>query len=196
MLRHPGRGTDVTGTGPEAASLAAPAVVTLCHEYAALAGAAVASLADFLADAAALAVRLLPSAQSARIRVRVPEVVTAIADAPDASCSRTPLATDLAGRASQSEVLAIPLVGGGDLAGVLELDPGCPERLPGGRARARRGARRPTHAEPGQRRRLTPRVATFAAASRHLRPSRASRVPPSVAVPLAGTVQRHVDRGR
>ena len=47
-------------------------VVTLCHEYAALAGAAVASLADFLADAAALAVRLLPSAQSARIRVRVP----------------------------------------------------------------------------------------------------------------------------
>ena len=74
----------MTGTGPEAASVAAPAVVVLCHEYAALAGVAVAGVAEFLADAAALAVRLLPTAQSARIRVRVPEVVTAIADAPDA----------------------------------------------------------------------------------------------------------------
>ena len=64
--------------------MAAPAVVVLCHEYAALAGVAVAGVAEFLADAAALAVRLLPTAQSARIRVRVPEVVTAIADAPDA----------------------------------------------------------------------------------------------------------------
>src|SRR6185436_9337457 len=61
----------VTGAGPgapDAAALVAPAVVTLCHEYAALAGAAVAGLAEFLADAAALAVRSLPSAQSARIR--------------------------------------------------------------------------------------------------------------------------------
>jgi GAF domain len=111
----------VTGTGPEAASVAAPAVVVLCHEYAALAGVAVAGVAEFLADAAALAVRLLPTAQSARIRVRVPEVVTAIADAPDA---------DHPGRAGQSEVLAIPLVGGGDLAGVLELDPGARDGFP------------------------------------------------------------------
>jgi GAF domain-containing protein len=60
-----------------------------------------------------LAVRLLPTAQSARIRVRVPEVVTAVADAdeppgPPARSSR--------------EVLAFPLVGRGDLAGILELD--------------------------------------------------------------------------
>ena len=95
----------MTGTGPEAASVAAPAVVVMCHEYAALAGVAVAGVAEFLADAAALAVRLLPTAQSARIQVRVPEVVTAIADA----------------------------------------------------------------SQPGQRRRLTPRVATFASASRHVR---------------------------
>jgi GAF domain-containing protein len=103
----------VTGTGPggaERAPSAAPAVVALCHEYAALAGAAVAGLAEFLADAAELAVRLLPTAQSARIRVRVPEVVTAVADA----------AGPLPG--GSGEVLAIPLVGGGDLAGVLELD--------------------------------------------------------------------------
>jgi GAF domain-containing protein len=93
--------------------LVAPAVVTLCHEYAALAGAAVAGLADFLTDAAALAVRLLPTAQSACIRVRVPEVVTAVADAdgPPGPPVR-----------STREVLAIPLVGGGDLAGILELD--------------------------------------------------------------------------
>jgi len=93
--------------------LAAPAVITLCHEYAALAGAAVAGLADFLADAAALAVRLLPTAQSACIRVRVPEVVTAVADAdePPGPAAR-----------SNREVLAIPLVGRGDLAGILELD--------------------------------------------------------------------------
>ena len=104
----------MTGTGPEAASVAAPAVVVLCHEYAALAGVAIAGVAEFLADAAALAVRLLPTAQSVRIRVRVPEVVTAIADAPDAHHP---------GRPGQSDVLAIPLVGGGDLAGVLVLTP-------------------------------------------------------------------------
>ena len=114
----------MTGSGSEAASVAAPAVVVLCHEYAALAGVAVADLADFLADAAALAVRLLPTAQSARIRVRVPEVVTAIADAPDAELFADGPGSDHPGRAGRSEVLAIPLVGGGDLAGVLELDPG------------------------------------------------------------------------
>jgi hypothetical protein len=110
----------VTGVGPgaESEAVVAPAVVTLCHEYAALAGAAVADLADFLTDAAALAVRSLPSAQSARIRVRVPEVVTAIADAPGASKPRP------------RDVLAIPLVGGGDLAGMLELDPGDRDGFP------------------------------------------------------------------
>jgi hypothetical protein len=117
----------VTGTGPEAASVAAPAVVVLCHEYAALAGVAIAGVAEFLADAAALAVRLLPTAQSVRIRVRVPEVVTAIADAPDAEL---PADADHPGRAGQSEVLAIPLVRGGDLAGVLELDPGARAGFP------------------------------------------------------------------
>jgi hypothetical protein len=120
----------VTGTGPEAASVAAPAVVVLCHEYAALAGAAVAGVAEFLADAADLAVRLLPTAQSARIQVRVPEVVTAIADAPDAELPAAASGTDHAGRVGQSEVLAIPLVGGGDLAGVLELDPGARAGFP------------------------------------------------------------------
>lgn len=100
----------MTGTGPDAAVPPTPAVVALCHEYAALAGAAVAGLADFLADAAALAVRLLPTAQSACIRVRVPEVVTVIADAPEPP-----------GRSGR-EVLAIPLVGRGDLTGMLELD--------------------------------------------------------------------------
>ena len=104
--------------GPDAAALVAPAVVALCHEYAALAGAAVAGLAEFLADAAALAVRSLPSAQSARIRVRVPEVVTAIADAPGAAGT------------VRRDVLAIPLVGGGDLAGMLELDPGNRDGFP------------------------------------------------------------------
>ena len=104
------------GGGAEAA--VAPAVVTLCREYAALAGAAVADLADFLADAAALAVRSLPSARSALIRVRVPEVVTAIADAPGGP------------RAGRRDVLAIPLVGGGDLAGILELDPAGREGFP------------------------------------------------------------------
>jgi GAF domain-containing protein len=98
--------------------MVAPAVVALCHEYAALAGAAAASLADFLADAAELAVRSLPSAQSAHIRVRVPEVVTAIADAPGADRDHRP------------DVLAIPLVGGGDLAGVLELHPGGRDGFP------------------------------------------------------------------
>jgi hypothetical protein len=108
----------VTGTGPGGTAAEAPAVVALCHEYAALAGAAVAGLADFLTDAAALAVRSLPSAQSARIRVRVPEVVTAIADAPGRP------------RAGRPDVLAIPLVGGGDLAGILELDPAGREGFP------------------------------------------------------------------
>ena len=108
----------MTGTGPEAASVAASAVGVLCHEYAALAGVAVAGVAEFLADAAALAVRLLPTAQSAHIRVRVPEVVTAIADASDASEPRPCV------------VLAIPLVGRGDLAGVLELDPGARAGFP------------------------------------------------------------------
>jgi hypothetical protein len=97
----------------------APAVVALCCEYAALAGAAVAGLADFLTDAAALAVRSLPSAQSARIRVRVPEVVTAIADAPGGRPGH-----------GRRDVLAIPLVGGGDLAGILELDPASREGFP------------------------------------------------------------------
>lgn len=103
--------------GPEATTVSA-AVVSLCHEYVALTGAADACLVDFLADAAALAVRSLPSAQSARIRVRVPEVVTAIADAPGARRNRGP------------DVLAIPLVGGGDLAGVLELHPGSRDGFP------------------------------------------------------------------
>ena len=45
-------------------------------------------------------------------RVRVPEVVTAIADAAGAPGAR------------RRDLLAIPLVGGGDLAGMLELDTG------------------------------------------------------------------------
>ena len=101
--------------------LAAPAVVTLCHEYAALAGAAVAGLADFLTDAAALAVRLLPTAQSARIRVRVPEVVTAIADADEPPEPRP----GRAARCWRSRWSA-----GGDLAGMLELDPGGRDGFP------------------------------------------------------------------
>jgi GAF domain-containing protein len=84
-------------------------VATLCREYAALAAAAAVGLADFLDDVAALAVRTLPTARSARIRVRDPEVVTAVAD----------VAGD--GGAPPGGVLAIPLVGRGDLAGVLEL---------------------------------------------------------------------------
>ena len=90
-----------------------PHVAALCREYAALAAAAVGAEAlpfgDFLDDVAALAVRMLPTARSARIRVRDPEVVTAVA-------ART-------GGATSDGVLAIPLVGGGDLAGVLELAP-------------------------------------------------------------------------
>jgi hypothetical protein len=88
----------------------APPVATLCREYASLAAAAAVGLADFLDDVAALAVRLLPTAGSARIRVREPEVVTAIADA-----AGTP--------PDHGRVLAIPLVGRGDLAGMLELSP-------------------------------------------------------------------------
>jgi GAF domain-containing protein len=86
-------------------------VATLCREYAVLTAAAVAGLADFLDEVAALAVRLLPTARFARIRVREPEVVTAIADAPGAQ------------RPHHHGVLAIPLVGRGDLTGVLELAP-------------------------------------------------------------------------
>jgi GAF domain-containing protein len=86
-----------------------PHVAALCREYAALAAAAAVGLADFLDDVAALAVRTLPTARSARIRVRDPEVVTAVAD--------------VGGRegAPPGGVLAIPLVGRGDLTGVLEL---------------------------------------------------------------------------
>ena len=90
-----------------------PHVAALCREYAVLAAAAAAGLADFLDDVAALAVRTLPTARSARIRVRDPEVVTAVADGADVG----------AGGAPPDGVLAIPLVGRGDLAGVLELAP-------------------------------------------------------------------------
>lgn len=106
-----------TGAGPHGperrvpASPYTPPVAVLCREYAMLAAAAAAGLADFLDDVAALAVRVLPTAQSARIRVREPEVVTAIADAPGRL------------RADREGVLAIPLVGRGDLSGVLELAP-------------------------------------------------------------------------
>ena len=95
----------------------APPVATLCREYASLAAAAAVGLADFLDDVAALAVRLLPTAGSARIRVREPEVVTAIADGPG-----TP--------PDHGRVLAIPLVGRGDLAGVLELSPAGGDHFP------------------------------------------------------------------
>jgi hypothetical protein len=90
---------------------AAVPVAALCHEYAALATAAAVSLADFLDDVATLAIRLLPTVRSARIQVRDPEVVTVVADAagPD--------------RPDHARVLAIPLVGRGDLSGVLELAP-------------------------------------------------------------------------
>jgi hypothetical protein len=91
-------------------------VVVLCREYAALTAAAAVGLADFLDDVAALAVRTLPTARSARIHVRDPEVVTAVADTPGAD-------TPGAGSPSPDAVLAIPLVGLGDLAGVLELAP-------------------------------------------------------------------------
>jgi hypothetical protein len=111
----------VTGTGPgcgfgssggEAGRpvQAPPAVAVLCREYTALAAAAVVSVADFLDGVAALAVRLLPTARAARIRVRAPVEVTAVAVA-DVAASPRP------------DVLAIPLVGGGDLAGMLELAP-------------------------------------------------------------------------
>jgi hypothetical protein len=64
--------------------------------------------ADLLDRIAALAVRMLPSARSARITVRVPETVSAVAGTP--------------GPAGAGG-LAIPLVGGGELAGQLELAP-------------------------------------------------------------------------
>jgi GAF domain-containing protein len=108
-----GRGS---GTGRSEAGRTAgpveppPPVAVLCREYTALAAAAVVSLADFLDEVAALAVRLLPTARSARIRVRDPQVVTAEA-AVEASASTRP------------HVLAIPLVGRGELAGLLELAP-------------------------------------------------------------------------
>jgi hypothetical protein len=86
-------------------------VVALCREYALLVAVAAAGLADFLDDVAALAVRTLPTARSARIRVRDPEVVTAVADAPGLPPPR------------DDTVLAIPLVGRGDVAGMLELAP-------------------------------------------------------------------------
>ena len=87
-------------------------MAALCREYAVLAAAAAAGLADFLDDVAALAVRTLPTARSARIRVRDPEVVTAVADGADLGAG---------GAHRPGGVLAIPLVGRGDLAGVLEL---------------------------------------------------------------------------
>ena len=105
----------MTGTGaghPEPGPVP-PHVAALCREYAALAAAAAVGLADFLDDVAALAVRTLPTARSARIRVRAPEVVTAVADGADVGVEAAP----------PDGVLAIPLVGRGDLAGVLELAP-------------------------------------------------------------------------
>jgi hypothetical protein len=105
--------TVVTATRPGPAELGPvpPQVAALCREYAALAAAAAVGLADFLDDVAVLAVRMLPTARSARIHVRTPEVVTAGAGPPGA------------GGASPDGVLAIPLVGRGELAGVLELAP-------------------------------------------------------------------------
>ena len=108
-----GDGRDRSRTGAEPPSvLVAPAVVALCHEYAALAGSRSRAWPSSSPTPPRSRCGCCPSAQSARIRVRVPEVVTAIADASDASEPRP------------RDVLAIPLVGGGDLAGVLELDPG------------------------------------------------------------------------
>jgi len=98
-------------TGAEAPGPVPPQVAVLCREYAALAAAAALGLADFLDDVAALAVRMLPTARTARIHVREPEVVTAVATGAGA------------GAAIADDVLAIPLVGRGDLAGVLELAP-------------------------------------------------------------------------
>jgi hypothetical protein len=111
-----GRGwTAVTGagTGPAEPGPVPPHVAALCREYAALAAAAAVGLADFLDDVAALAVRTLPTARSARIHVRDPEIVTAVAEEVDAGT----------GGAPPDGLLAIPLVGRGDLAGVLELAP-------------------------------------------------------------------------
>jgi hypothetical protein len=102
-----------TGTGPAEPGPVPPHVAALCREYAALAAAAAVGLADFLDDVAALAVRMLPTARSARIHVRDPEVVTAVADGAGAAAAGTP----------PDGLLAIPLVGRGDLAGVLELAP-------------------------------------------------------------------------
>ena len=75
-----GWGSGREGEGPAYPVYGPPPVAALCREYATLAAAAAVGLADFLDDVAALAVRLLPTAGSARIRVREPEVVTAIAD--------------------------------------------------------------------------------------------------------------------
>jgi hypothetical protein len=102
-------GPERPGAGRAPAQLYPAPVAALCREYALLAAAAVAGLADFLDDVAALAVQMLPTARSARIRVRDPEVVTAVAEAPGRP------------RAAREGVLAIPLVGRGDLSGVLEL---------------------------------------------------------------------------
>jgi hypothetical protein len=85
------------------------AVAELCREYAGLAASSgVLMLADLLERIAALAVRKLPSARSARITVRLPETASAVAGVPG------PVAAG---------GLAIPLVGGGELAGMLELAP-------------------------------------------------------------------------
>ena len=106
-----------TGTGRVEPGPVPPHVAALCREYAALAAAAAVGLADFLDDVAALAVRMLPTARSARIRVRDPEVVTAVAD----GATRRGRSASRGG--APRAVLAIPLVGRGDLAGVLELAP-------------------------------------------------------------------------
>jgi hypothetical protein len=104
-------GQERAGPGGAPPLQLAPPVAALCREYAVLAAAAATGLADFLDDVAALAVRLLPTARSARIHVRDPEVVTAVVDAPEPP------------RPDDATVLAIPLVGRGDVAGMLELSP-------------------------------------------------------------------------
>jgi hypothetical protein len=92
----------VTGDAPTA-------VAELCREYAGLATASGVTLwADLLDRVAALAVRMLPSARWARITVRLPETVSAVAGAPGTA---------------GAGALAIPLVRGGELAGMLELVP-------------------------------------------------------------------------
>lgn len=86
-------------------------VAALCREYAALAATAACGLADLLDGVVALAVRTIPTARSARIHVQGRGVVGAGTDAPST------------GGADADGVLAIPLVGRGELAGLLELAP-------------------------------------------------------------------------